>query len=727
MAVSFCVRRIISTRQSFLKIPKRHGYIVLLPEIGDESSEKNPLLKNNNLPEFNTITIEKCIAAIGRQTVEFEEKMKSLAEVIESTKDLDIFNDLLHTIEDAYLSLETTWGIAKTLYFGNQSVMPTKSYVFIHERASRAAVSKFNNASFYRVFKEALENKDIKLTHSQKRVLSKYVLEGTLNGLQLKGEDYELFVDDMDYIGRKVKEYKGKYEAVTRVYSLTIQNEDVIQDFPEDFLKTIALDPKQFLLGPWKITLKPYIMEPFMEHCPDRKLRATIWDADVTRCSTYQEKSVQASVTLEEIRGRRNEQAQRLGYKHFAEMSMQTKMAGNLENLQNVLETLRSTARPIQDREIANLTDFAKDRGFTDIIRVWDVAYWSRKQCRFLYNCEDSVLRPYFPLSTVLSGLFEHIETLFNVKIVENKKADIWHKDVRFFDVFDLNVSSTVPMANFYLDPYARGEDKFRKEQDSGWVSTIKSKSKICDSNPLVALIFNFPPPMGDKPSLLSFKDVQILFQKFGHALQHLLTTVEYSDIAGLSFVDWDAVFICDYFMENWLYEPFVLRKISEHYETKEPLPMEIVEDIKKMRSHLAGYKLCKELYLSQLDLELHSSETFWVPIMKKLWPKYFALPLERRDVHVCSFEAIWSGSWAAAYFSKTWSQMIAADLYTAFQEVKFDKSKQQEIGARFRNTFLALGGNYPAAEIFRKFRGRDPSPQALLDNSGLTRVTEAK
>lgn len=197
----------------------------------------------------------------------------------------------------------------------------------------------------------------------------------------------------------------------------------------------------------------------------------------------------------------------------------------------------------------------------------------------FSYN--ENELRAYFPLPTVLSGLFEHVETLFNVKIIESKKADIWHKDVRFFDIFDLNGSSAAPIANFYLDPYARGMDKFRKEQHSGWVSTIKSKSKICNSTPLIALIFNFPPPIGDRPSLLSFKDVQVLFQKvinhyivykiitdlciyiyieftiiytlqFGHALQHLLTTVEYSDIAGLSFVEWDAVFICDFFMENW-------------------------------------------------------------------------------------------------------------------------------------------------------------------------------
>ncbi|XP_032678054.1 probable cytosolic oligopeptidase A [Odontomachus brunneus] len=726
MAVSFCVRRIASTRHNFLKIPKRHGYIVLLPEIGEESSEKNPLLKDNNLPEFNTITIEKCIAAIGRQTVEFEEKINSLQTVIESKKDLDVFNDLLHTIEDTYLPLETTWGIAKTLYFGNQSVMPTKSYMGIHERAIRAAASKFSNISLYRVFKEALENKDIKLTHSQKRVLSKYVLEGTLNGLNLEDKKYDLYMADVEYLGFKAKEYKAKYEGATGAYSITIHNREIVEDFPENFLKTIALDPKQPFLGPWKITLKPYILEPFMEHCPDRKLRATIWEADVIRCSTYQERSVQASVTLEEMRGRRLEQAQRLGYKHFAEMSMNTKMAGNMENLQNTLETLRSIARPVQDLEIKSLTDFAKERGFTDTLRVWDVAYWSRKQRHSLYDCKDSTLSPYFPLPTVLSGLFEHIEFLFNVKIIESKKADIWHKDVRFYDVFDLNVSSNVPVANFYLDPYARGADKFRKEQDSGWVSTIKSKSKICDSNPLLALIFNFPPPIGDKPSLLSFRDVQILFQKFGHALQHLLTTVEYSDIAGLSFVEWDAVFICDFFMENWLYEPFMLRKISEHYETKQPLPAEIIENIKNMRSYFAGYKLCKELYLSQMDLELHSSETFWVPMMKQLWPKYFALPLEKRDVHVCSFEALWSGRWAAAYFSKIWSEMIAADLYTAFQEIKpDDKSQQKELGARFRDTFLALGSSYPAAEIFRKFRGRDPSPQALLNNVGLTRTTK--
>lgn len=724
MAASFLGRRIALTRRSFLKIPKRHGYIVLLPEIGEESSEKNPLLKDDNLPEFNTITIEKCIAAIGKQTVDFEEKMKSL-EKIESTKDLDIFNDWLHPIEDAYLPLETTWGIAKTLYFGNQSLMPTKCYVNIHERATRAIASKFGSVPLFRACKEALDNKDLKLTHSQRRVLMKYVLEGTLNGLQLQDKEFDKYSSDLSYIMSKIKEYKAKYESSTAVYSMIVQNKEIVEDFPEDYLKSIAVNPRQPYMGPWMITLKPYILQPFMEYCPDRNLREAIWNADVIRCSNYQERSVQASVTLEELRGRRTEQAQRLGFKNYAEMSMETKMAGSLENLHNTLETLRQTALPVQEQEIANLTEFAKARDFNDTLRVWDVAFWGRKQLRSMYNSDENKWRAYFPLPTVLSGLFNHIETLFNVKIVESKKADIWHKDVWFFDLFDLNGSSAAPIANFYLDPYARGTQKFLKEQHSGWVSTIKSKSKIGNSTPLIALIFNFPPPVGDKPSLLSFKDVQVLFQKFGHALQHLLTTIEYSDIAGLSFVEWDAVFICDFFMENWLYEPFMLQKISEHYETEEPLPAEAIESIKRTRSHLAGYKLCKELYLSHLDLELHSSGTFWVPMMKRLWPKYFVLPLEKRDTHVCNFEAIWSGNWAAAYFSKVWSRMIAADLYTAFQEVKSDESQQKELGARFRNTFLSLGGSYPAAEVFRKFRGRDPSPQALLDNLGLTRATK--
>ncbi|XP_011702529.1 PREDICTED: probable cytosolic oligopeptidase A [Wasmannia auropunctata] len=724
MAASFLGRRIALTRRSFLKIPKRHGYIVLLPEIGEESSEKNPLLKDDNLPEFNTITIEKCIAAIGKQTVDFEEKMKSL-EKIESTKDLDIFNDWLHPIEDAYLPLETTWGIAKTLYFGNQSLMPTKCYVNIHERATRAIASKFGSVPLFRACKEVLDNKDLKLTHSQRRVLMKYVLEGTLNGLQLQDKELDKYSSDLSYIMSKIKEYKAKYESSTAVYSMIVQNKEIVEDFPEDYLKSIAVNPRQPYMGPWMITLKPYILQPFMEYCPDRNLREAIWNADVIRCSNYQERSVQASVTLEELRGRRTEQAQRLGFKNYAEMSMETKMAGSLENLHNTLETLRQTALPVQKQEIANLTEFAKARDFNDTLRVWDVAFWGRKQLRSMYNSDENKWRAYFPLPTVLSGLFNHIETLFNVKIVESKKADIWHKDVWFFDLFDLNGSSAAPIANFYLDPYARGTQKFLKEQHSGWVSTIKSKSKIGNSTPLIALIFNFPPPVGDKPSLLSFKDVQVLFQKFGHALQHLLTTIEYSDIAGLSFVEWDAVFICDFFMENWLYEPFMLQKISEHYETEEPLPAEAIESIKRTRSHLAGYKLCKELYLSHLDLELHSSGTFWVPMMKRLWPKYFVLPLEKRDTHVCNFEAIWSGNWAAAYFSKVWSRMIAADLYTAFQEVKSDESQQKELGARFRNTFLSLGGSYPAAEVFRKFRGRDPSPQALLDNLGLTRATK--
>ncbi|CAL7941023.1 unnamed protein product [Xylocopa violacea] len=706
---SFCGKRIILSQNNLLKVPRRNGYLILVPEIGEDLPGKYPLLKEDKSPEFTSITIEKCIAAIGKQTLEFEETVKTLEKQIKDVNNIsaeNMFENVLNPLEEMYTSLNITWGIAKTLYLGNQSLMPTKYYISINERAKKAIAAKSASLPIYQACKAIINNKESKLNDEQRSVLYKFILEGKLNGLELSERKKNELEALKELLVRNLQEYSQKVEIATNAYSLTIRDPAVVREFPEELLKSMVPDSKRYLVGPWIVTLYSDVMDPFMEYCPDRALRLKVWEANVIKASVlYHDRSVHTSSLLEEIRARRIQQANILGYKTFVDLSMETKMAGSVENVYNTLNNLLATARPAQEYEIKELSTFASEHGLEDRLQLWDIAYWSRKQLNTLYTFREEDLNSYFQLPKVLNGLFELVEMLFDIKIVESKKPDVWHKDVRFFDIFDLQQSSTDPISSFYLDSYAREDEKVRVLHESGYMIPIQSRSKVSNMKPLAALIFNFQPPANGKPSLISFKDLQILFRQFGHMLQHTLTRVEYAEIAGLSFTEWDAVFISDYFLENWLFEPWYLQKISCHLYSGEPLSLETIEILKKTKTHLSGYTLCRELYLSQFDLELYSSNDFWNTIMGRLWGKYFVVPPHKKDSHICSFQQIFSGDWAAAY-------------YSAFQELSHkDKNSLKQLGLRYRNTFLSAGGTHSAREYFRKFRGRDPSPSALLKN----------
>ncbi|KAK0163532.1 hypothetical protein PV327_007205 [Microctonus hyperodae] len=727
MAISFCGKRMILTRNTIYKTQKRkNGYIILLPEIGEDLPDKDPLIKPNGFPEFNTFSVERAIAAVGKLSVLYEEGIQKIAENIQGKQNVDIVNDVLNPIEELNLPLETTWGIAKSLYFGNQSLMPTKYYECIHNRMIKARSVKFNNLSLYKACKEAAANKNLNLSAEQRRIIALYTLEGRLNGLDMENEKNKNRLTYLNtQIYKKSNEIRQKIEIATTSFKSKIDNPHVVRDFPEDFLQTIAQDPKNPRQGPWTITLQPNILPRFLEYCPDRELRYITWHANATRGAIAGETLLRTSSELEDVRDYRMKQAKIFGYKSYAHMSMETKVAGNLDNVYSVMDNLLATARPAQEKEIKDLTEFARNREFeSDIIRQWDIDYWIRKHRRVVLNFKDEILHQYFPLPHVLKGLFQLIEHLFSIRIVEGPKTDVWHTDVRFFNVIDLTSTSDEPIAHFYLDPYTRGSNKMTKAEDASWMVPIRNKSKIGSTTPLISLIFNFRPPVGNVPSLLSFKDVISLFQEVGNSLQFLLTRVEYSELAGSSNIEWDAARVCGYFMENWLYEPHIIKHIAKHYKSNETLSDEQIESIKQIRSHMAGYKLCKELYYSRFDLELYDSPDFWVKIMHRLWSQHFVMPENNDDSSVTSWTGIFSGPWAAAWYSDLWSRMIAADIYSAFQDLpKNDSDQEKEIAMRFRNTFLSLGTSTPASEVFRQFRGRDPNSRALLKNLSLNPV----
>ncbi|KAF5288185.1 hypothetical protein FQA39_LY03953 [Lamprigera yunnana] len=705
-------QKLLQRKWSTTLLSKRHGYIVLVPEIGEDLPEKNPLFQQNGLPEFNNLTIENCMAAIGKQTLDFEVGVQNVEECIQKNLVKDVFTNVLDPLENLAAPLDTTWGLSKTLYLGNSTLMPTKSYLAIHDRARKSRATKFHSPYIYKAVNEApTENRSAE----QLRMLKKYQLEGKLNGLSLKDSDEAKLKNCLNKLSLEKSKFKLKTEMSTKLFRHEIDKPIVVRDFPKTLLSAMSSNRQR---GPWVVTLQPNVYMPFMENCGVRDLRWNTWLAMVGRGSTFRDSSYQTSSTLEEIRYLRRKQANLLGYATFADMSMETKMVGNIENLKNVLNVLLEYARPAQELELTSLYEFAMQRDFKDSkIELWDVPYWRKQQQLNLFQFKETDYAQYFPLPKVLEGLFLLCKQLFNINIIQRTDVSTWAKDVKYYDIFD---KGDKPISGFYLDPYVKGSQKLHIPYSNGWMVGIQNCSKIANMKPLAALVFNFAFPEDKKSTLLSFKDVVLLFHKFGQALQHLMTQTCYSDISGSSNVEWDVVEVCGHVFSHWVYNKSVMDMISGHHNTGDQLPANMFHALVNRRKHMAGLDLCRELYLSALDLELHLSKDFWLEIVRNLWPQYRCFPLHKYDAHPCSFTQIFAEEWGAAYYSNVWSRMIAADIYSAFHEVQNNDEQIVEIGKRFRDTYLALGGGCNPNEMFRMFRGRDSSPKALLSSLGL-------
>ncbi|KAJ8932047.1 hypothetical protein NQ314_014998 [Rhamnusium bicolor] len=457
MAISFCGKRILLKT---LCISKRfqHGFIVLVPEIGEDLPEKNPFFQNDGLPEFNNITVENCRAAIAKQAVDFETGIKAIEKRLVEKPHKDIFKVIFEPLEELGASLNRTWGLSKTLYLGNSTLMPISSYMLIHDRARQARASKFNNKEIYKAVKYELQSNEGR-SCEKTRILQKFAVEGNLNGLELESVKQILLRECLNKLAKEKDTFKQKIEVSTKQFTHVINDNSIVREFPDVLLRAISHNPNYPLNGPWKITLNSHVYMPVMKYCSDREIRWNLWQASVSRGSGYRDRDLATSINLEEIRYIRRNIAKLLGYESYVEMSMETKMAGSLSNVQNMLHILLQNARPAQKEELKNLHHFALDRGFkAETLELWDIPYWRRKQQISLFDYDEDKFKEYFPLPKVLEGLFQLCEKLFNIFIKQNNSISTWHKDVKFYDIFEPH--SSAPVAGFYLDPYARSEKK---------------------------------------------------------------------------------------------------------------------------------------------------------------------------------------------------------------------------------------------------------------------------
>jgi oligopeptidase A len=640
---------------------------------------------------------------------------------------------LVEPIERMADRLALTWGVVGHLMSVKNSEELRRAYESVQPDVVRFSIRLAQSRAIYEGL-QALRAGDAfrELDAAQQRIVDLLLRDAELAGVGLQGEERERFNAIQTERAELRTQFSNHVLDATKAFALTLREPEEVEGLPPSLLELAAQAARgagetqaTARAGPWRITLDAPSFRPFMEHARRRDLREQLYRAFFTRACAG---ALDNTPLIARILRLRRDEALLLGYKTYAGLSLASKMARDVPAVVRLLEELRGACLAAARRELEELGELAGAHGApeADDLQHWDVPFWAERLREERYAYRDEDLRPYFPLPGVLDGLFALARRLFAVKIVPaDGEAPVWHEDVRFFRVHD---EQEVEIASFYLDPYSRPAEK----RGGAWMDEYVGRSRLCAAPgrsvrlPVAYLVCNQTPPVGNKPSLMNFGEVETLFHEFGHTLQHLLTTVDYGLASGIRNVEWDAVELASQFMENWCYDHDTLIGLSAHVETGEPLPEQLFRKIRAARNHRAGSRMLRQLYLSFLDLELHhrfsaNGSDNISEIQEQVARRNTVLPPLAEDRFLCSFEHIFAGGYAAGYYSYKWAEVLSADAFAAFEEGELnDEQALAAIGRRFRETILALGGSRHPMEVFRAFRGREPTTAALLRHTGL-------
>jgi oligopeptidase A len=554
------------------------------------------------------------------------------------------------------------------------------------------------------------------LDGAQKRVVSAAIRDAKLAGVGLAGEKKDRFEKLELEMAELSTKFTNNVLDATKAFSLLLTTSNEMAGLPPTLLAATAQGEKGS--GPWKITLDAPVFIPFMEHSPRRDLREQLYRAHVTRASSGDHDNLPI---LDRILELRQTKAEILGHRCFAEVSLASKMA-SIDAVDKLLDELRAAALPRARAEHEELRSYAREKsGDAKLeLQLWDVPFWAERLREERYAYSDEELRPYFSLPRVLEGLFATAKRLFGVEIrPADGEVSVWHPDVRFFRVADAGGGE---LAAFYLDPYSRPENK----RGGAWMDGALSRKRRVDRSvrlPVAYLICNATPPVGEKPSLMTFREVETLFHEFGHGLQHMLTTVDYVEAAGINNVEWDAVELPSQFMENWCYTQDTAAQLGRHFETGDPLPASLFDKIVAARNYRAGAATLRQVYFATLDLALHRSppEGNVLALQRRVAAENTVVSPLAEDRFLCSFSHIFAGGYAAGYYSYKWAEVLSADAFAAFREAGLGNGEAvRSTGRRFRQTILSLGGSRHPMDVFQEFRGRQPSTRPLLEQTGL-------
>lgn len=569
-----------------------------------------------------------------------------------------------------------------------------------------------NTALFERIKTVYNQKDELALSTEQAMLLDKKYKNFSRNGALLP-ENKKARLREIDTELAKLKLTFGENVlAETNAYQLHITKAEDLSGLPEGTIEAARTLAKSQEKEGWIFTLDMPSYQPFITYADNRELRKTL--AIAYGKKGFQDNAFNNENNVLRIANLRHERANLLGYKTHADFVLEERMAQTPEKVKAFLNDLLTKAKPAAEREFKQLTAFAEKQDGITQLEKWDGAYYSEKLRQELFNLDDEKLKPYFKLENVQHGAFEVANKLFGLTFTEVFDIDKYHEDVHTFEVTD---EKGELVAIFYSDFFPR-----KGKRNGAWMTSFKPQyvKDGVNERPHVSIVCNFTKPTETKPSLLTFNEVTTLFHEFGHALHGMLANTTYPSLSGTS-VYWDFVELPSQVMENWCYEPEALALFAHHYETGEIIPQEYVDKIKESASFLEGMATLRQLSFGLLDMDFHGADPSGITNIKAFEKKSMEntalYPDVAENCMSVSFSHIFQGGYSSGYYSYKWAEVLDADAFAYFQE---NGIFNKEVADKFKDYVLSQGGTDHPMTLYKKFRGQEPKPEALLKRAGL-------
>jgi len=671
----------------------------------------NPLLANTALPPFAQIRPEHIQPAISAL---LEQAQQALATATADATPAD-YDALEAVLSVATERLSHAWGAVGHLNAVANTPELREAYNAMLPAVTEFYTSLGADEKLYAKYKAIHANASA-LNPARQRALTLWIRDFVLSGAELQGEAKARFAAIQERSAELGQQFSEHVMDATDGFAYYATAEE-LDGVPADVVANARAAAQAEGKDGHKITLHFPCYLPVMQYCGNRALRETVYRAYVTRASELGAKpELDNSALMRELLALRQEEAQLLGYASFADASLVAKMADSPAQVLEFLRELAAKARPFAQQDLAELRQFAIDQGCTDM-QAWDHAYYGEKLKEARYAFSDQEVRQYLTAPRVLQGLFDIIERVFNVRIVEDS-AEVWHESVKFYRL----ERAQQTIGQFYLDLYARPG-----KRPGAWMDEVRSRWARPDREgpgrqqlPVAQLVCNFASPSGDKPALLTHDDVTTLFHEFGHGLHHLLTQVNELGVSGISGVEWDAVELPSQFMENFCWEWEVLQQLSAHVDSGAPLPRALFDKITAAKNFQSGLQTLRQIEFSLFDMRLHAeagSEARIQQLLDEVRAEVAVNPPPAFNRFQHSFSHIFAGGYSAGYYSYKWAEVLSADAWSAFEvEGVFNAAT----GERYLKNVLEMGGARSAMENFKAFRGREPQIDALLRHQGM-------
>ncbi|MCX0428188.1 oligopeptidase A [Aeromonas veronii] len=676
----------------------------------------NPLLTMDSLPPFSQIKPEQVQPAVIQAIADCKQKISDVL----AQRDPHTWDSLIAPLEEVNDRLSRIWSPVSHL----NSVLNSEALREAHD-ACLPLLSEFQtyvgqHEGLYQAYLALSQSDDFPLlSGAQRKEIQNTLRDFRLSGIGLPAEAQQRYGEIQARLSELASRFSNNVLDATQGWHKLVADEAELAGLP-DSVRAAARQMAEFKAKEgWLFTLDIPSYLPVMMYADNRELRAEMYEAFTTRASDQGPNAGKwdNSAIMSELLTLRRELAQLLGFANYAELSLATKMADKTEQVVSFLTDLAAKSLPQGKAELEEIRSFAAEQHGQSELAAWDLAYYAEKLKQHKFSISDEQLRPYFPASKVVKGLFEVVKRVFGMKVRERLGIDTWHPDVRFYDIFDADDELR---GSFYLDLYAR-----EHKQGGAWMDVCLGRRYRQDGSlqkPVAYLTCNFNGPVDGKPALFTHNEVVTLFHEFGHGIHHMLTRIDVAGVAGINGVAWDAVELPSQFLENWCWESEALAFISGHYETGEPLPADLLEKMLTARNFQAAMQMLRQLEFALFDFRLYQefdpANPAQLPALLDEVRSQVAVmtpPAFNRFQH--SFSHIFAGGYAAGYYSYKWAEVLSADAFSRFEE---EGIFNPATGQSFLKNILEKGGSKEPMELFRAFRGREPKVDALLRHSGI-------